>query len=46
MDFDFSPDQQQLKDQARRFLTDQCSRTAVRAVLDGPQAFDAKLWAG
>ena len=46
MDFDFSPEQQQLKDQARRFLADQCSRTAVRAVLDGPQAFDARLWAG
>ena len=37
MDFDFSPDQQQLKDQARRYLADQCSSQAVRAVLDGPQ---------
>ena len=46
MDFDFSPDQLQLKDQARRFLTDQCDRVAVRAVLDGPQSFDAKLWQG
>ncbi len=46
MDFDFSPDQQQLKDQARRFLTALCDRTAVRAVLDGPQSFDAKLWQG
>ena len=46
MDFDFSPDQQQLKDQARRFLADQCDRSAVRAVLDGPQSFDAKLWQG
>ena len=46
MDFDFSPDQQQLKDQARRFLAAQCDRTAVRAVLDGPQSFDAKLWQG
>ena len=46
MDFDFTPDQQQLKDQARRFLADRCDRTAVRAVLDGPQSFDAKLWQG
>ena len=46
MDFDFSPDQQQLKDQARRFLADHCDRSAVRAVLDGPQSFDAKLWQG
>ena len=46
MDFDFSPDQQQLKDQARRFLAAQCDRSAVRAVLDGPQSFDAQLWQG
>ena len=46
MDFDFSPEQLQLKDQARRFLSDQCDRTAVRAVLDGAQSFDAKLWQG
>ena len=46
MDFDFSPDQQQLKDQARRYLTDHCSPQAVRAVLDGPQSHDAALWTG
>lgn len=46
MDFDFTPDQQQLKDQARRFLSAQCDRSAVRAVLDGPQSFDARLWQG
>ena len=46
MEFDFSPDQRQLKDQARRFLADHCGRDAVRAVLDGPQSFDAALWAG
>jgi len=46
MDFDFSPDQQQLKEQARRFLAAQCDRTAVRAVLDGAQSFDARLWQG
>jgi len=46
MDFDFSPDQQQLKDQARRYLADHCSPQAVRAVLDGPQSHDAALWTG
>ena len=46
MDFDFSPEQQQLKDQARRYLADHCGRPALRAVLDGPAAFDAKLWQG
>ena len=46
MDFEFSSDQQQLKDQARRYLTDHCSSTAVRAVLDGPQSHDATLWRG
>lgn len=46
MDFDFSPEQRQLKDQARRFLADRCDRSAVRAVLDGPQSHDARLWQG
>jgi alkylation response protein AidB-like acyl-CoA dehydrogenase len=46
MDFDLSPDQLQLKDQARRYLTDHCDRVAVRAVLDGPQSHDATLWQG
>jgi len=46
MEFDFSPDQKQLRDQARRFLADRCDRTAVRAVLDGPQSYDAELWKG
>ena len=46
MDFDFSPEQRQLKDQARRFLADHCGRSAVRAVLDGPTSFDAPLWLG
>lgn len=46
MEFDFSPDQKQLKEQARRFLADRCDRSVVRAVLDGPQSFDAGLWKG
>ncbi len=46
MEFDFSPEQKQLKDQARRFLQDRCDRHAVRAVLDGPQPYDKALWKG
>lgn len=46
MDFDFSPEQRALQDQARRYLADHCDRTAVRAVLDGPQTHDAALWRG
>lgn len=44
MDFDFSSDQKQLKEQVRRFLADRCDRQAVRAVLDGPQSYDRALW--
>ena len=46
MEFDFTPEQQQLKDQVRRYLSDHSGRAAVRAVLDGPEAYDAKLWQG
>lgn len=45
MDFDFSPEQKQLKDQARRVLAERCDRTAVRRILDGPEPFDRALWA-
>ena len=33
MNFDFSDEQNMLRDQARRFLDDHASRKAVRAVL-------------
>lgn len=46
MDFDFSNEQKQLREQARRFLAEQCDRDAVRAVLDGPQPYDRALWRG
>ncbi|MDT7838548.1 acyl-CoA dehydrogenase family protein [Aquabacterium sp. OR-4] len=46
MDFDFSSEQRELQAQARRYLADHCGRSQVRAVLDGPQAFDATLWQG
>ncbi|MES2035408.1 MAG: acyl-CoA dehydrogenase family protein, partial [Pseudomonadota bacterium] len=46
MNFDFSDDQKQLREQARRFLTDRCSPTAVRAILEGSESYDRALWKG
>jgi alkylation response protein AidB-like acyl-CoA dehydrogenase len=46
MNFDFSDDQKQLRDQARKFLNEKCSPKAVRAVLDGKAAYDKELWKG
>ncbi len=46
MNFDFSEEQKQLRDQARRFLTEQCPPKAVRVVLDGKAQYDQKLWKG
>jgi acyl-CoA dehydrogenase len=44
VDFDFSDEQKELKNHARRFFEDRSPREAVRAVLDGKQTFDASLW--
>jgi alkylation response protein AidB-like acyl-CoA dehydrogenase len=46
MEFDFSDDQKQLKDQARRFLEAKSSPKAVRAILEGPEPYDKALWKG
>lgn len=46
MNFDFSDDQKQLRDQARRFLAEKCSPKAVRAVLEGKADYDRDLWKG
>ncbi|MCF8505129.1 MAG: acyl-CoA/acyl-ACP dehydrogenase [Caulobacter sp.] len=46
MNFDFSDEQKQLQDQARRYLADKCPPSAVRAVLEGDQVYDRALWAG
>ena len=46
MNFDFSDDQKQLRDQARKFLTEKCSPKAVRVVLDGKALYDKELWKG
>lgn len=45
MNFDFSDDQKILKDQARKFLTDKCSRQVVRSVLDNSEnQYSEELW--
>jgi hypothetical protein len=45
MDFDYSEEQRQLQQQARRFLKDRCPPSAVRAVLANPElSFDRGLW--
>jgi len=44
MNFDFSDDQKQLRDEARKFLAEKCPPKAVRAVLDGKASYDRDLW--
>jgi acyl-CoA dehydrogenase len=44
MNLEFSSEQKQLGEQARRFLADKCPPAAVRAVLEGDQTYDAGLW--
>src|ERR1700744_2264273 len=46
MNFDFSDDQKQLRDEARKFLAEKCSPKAVRTVLDGKSPYDEQLWKG
>jgi alkylation response protein AidB-like acyl-CoA dehydrogenase len=46
MNFDFSDEQKQLRDEARKFLTEKCPPKAVRTVLDGKQPYDRELWQG
>lgn len=44
MNFDFSDELKQLRDEARRFLTDRCPPAVARAILEGPEPFDRALW--
>src|SRR5256884_792671 len=46
MNFDFSDEQKQMRDAARKFLTEKCPPKAVRAVLDGKATYDKDLWKG
>lgn len=44
MNFDFSDDMNMLRDEARKFLSAQCSTKAVRRILEGEAPFDRALW--
>src|ERR1700744_4633890 len=46
MNFDFSDDQKQLRDEARKYLAEKCPPKAVRVVLDGKEPYDRGLWKG
>src|SRR6202048_3996057 len=46
MNFDFSDEQKQLRDQARKFLAEKCPPKAVRTVLAGKEPYDRELWKG
>jgi alkylation response protein AidB-like acyl-CoA dehydrogenase len=46
MNFDFSPDQKALRDQARKFLSEHASSARVRRILDTDTPYDAELWRG
>ncbi|MGZ5873520.1 MAG: acyl-CoA dehydrogenase family protein [Bradyrhizobium sp.] len=46
MNFDFSDEQKQMRDEARKFLAEKCPPKAVRAVLDGKTPYDRELWKG
>src|SRR5258705_5321156 len=46
MNFDFSDEQKQMRDEARKFLAEKCPPKAVREVLDGKASYDKALWQG
>jgi alkylation response protein AidB-like acyl-CoA dehydrogenase len=46
MNFDFSDEQKQLRDTARKFLAEKCPPRTVRAVIDGKAPYDRDLWKG
>jgi len=46
MNFDFSEELNQLRDQARRYLAEHAKPAQVRAVLEGNTGYDRALWQG
>ena len=46
MNLDFSDEQKQLREQVRRFLSENCTSETVRAILEGPESYDKKLYQG
>src|SRR6201987_1613288 len=46
MNFDFSDEQKQLRNEVRKFLAEKCPPKAVRVVLDGKEPYDREFWKG
>ena len=46
VNFDFSPDQRSLREQARKFLAEHASPARVRRILEGAAPYDTELWRG
>ncbi len=46
VNFDFSPDQKSLREQARKFLAEHASSSRVRRILEGAEPYDSELWRG
>jgi alkylation response protein AidB-like acyl-CoA dehydrogenase len=46
MNFDFSDEQKLLREQARRFLAQECPPRVVRSVLESERGYDSALWKG
>jgi acyl-CoA dehydrogenase len=44
MNFDFSDEQKQIKEQARKFLSEKCTTKTVRKLYEGSGSYDAALW--
>ena len=44
MNFEFSDEQHQIRDQARSVLNDNCTTAVVRRVLEGEELYAAELW--
>ena len=44
MNFEFSNEQQHLREEARKFLEENSTSTEVRRVLDGPEPYHGELW--
>jgi alkylation response protein AidB-like acyl-CoA dehydrogenase len=44
MNFDFPDELKQLRDEARRFLSERCPTSVPRRILEGPDPYDRSLW--
>ena len=44
MNFDFPDELKQLRDEARRFLTERCPTSVPRRILEGSEPYDRALW--